>query len=35
MYPKLLSFPKPPYPAAARAVRATGEVVVLVKIDKG
>jgi len=34
MYPKLLSFPKPPYPAAARAVRATGEVIISVKIDK-
>jgi TonB family protein len=34
MYLKLLSFPKPPYPAAARAVRATGEVVVLIKINK-
>jgi TonB family protein len=34
MYPKPLSFPKPPFPAAARAVRATGEVVVAIKIDK-
>ena len=34
MYPKLFSFPKPAYPAAARAVRASGEVVVAVKIDK-
>jgi TonB family protein len=34
MYPRILSFPKPPYPAAAKAVRATGEVVVTVKIDK-
>lgn len=34
MYPKLLSFPKPPYPPAARAVRATGEVVISVKLIK-
>lgn len=34
MYPKLLSFPKPPFPPAAVAVRATGEVIVLVKIGK-
>lgn len=34
MYPKLLSFPKPGYPPAARAVRATGEVIVVVKIDR-
>jgi len=33
-YPKIVSLPKPPYPAAARAVRATGEVVVEVKIDR-
>jgi hypothetical protein len=33
MYPKLLSSPKPGYPAAARAVRVRGEVVVAVKID--
>jgi TonB family protein len=32
--PKLVTFTKPPYPPAARAVRATGEVVVEVKIDK-
>ncbi|MDQ6785767.1 MAG: energy transducer TonB [Acidobacteriota bacterium] len=34
IYPKLLSFPQPPFPPAAKAVRATGEVVVLVKIGK-
>ena len=34
MYPKLLAFPKPGYPAAARAVGARGEVIVAVKIDK-
>lgn len=33
-YPKIVKLPKPPYPAAARAVRAMGEVVVEVKIDK-
>ncbi len=34
MFPKLVKFIVPPYPAAARAVRATGEVIVAVKIDK-
>jgi TonB family protein len=34
LYPKIIKFPKPPYPAAARAVRATGEVLVDVKINK-
>lgn len=33
-YPKPTNLVKPPYPAAARAVRAIGEVVVEVKIDK-
>src|SRR5690606_22356928 len=33
-YPKITKLPKPPYPAVARVVRATGEVVVEVKIDK-
>ncbi len=33
-YPKITKLPKPPYPAAARAVRAIGEVVVEVKIDR-
>jgi TonB family protein len=33
-YPKITKLPKPPYPAAALAVRAGGEVVVEVKIDK-
>ncbi len=33
-YPKIIKLSKPPYPAAARAVRANGEVVVEVKIDK-
>jgi TonB family protein len=32
-YPEPAVLPKPPYPAAARAVRAQGEVVVAVKID--
>ena len=32
-FPKALSLPKPPYPPAARAVRASGEVVISVKID--
>jgi len=32
-FPKPTSLPKPPYPPAARAVRAVGEVVVSVKID--
>ncbi|HEY0461262.1 MAG TPA: energy transducer TonB [Pyrinomonadaceae bacterium] len=32
-YPKIVKLPKPPYPAAARAVQAVGEVVVEVKID--
>ncbi len=34
MFPKLVKFIVPPYPAAARAVGATGEVIVAVKIDK-
>jgi len=34
LYPKIIKLAKPPYPAAARAVRAVGEVVVEVKIDK-
>ena len=34
VFPKLVKFIVPPYPAAARAVRATGEVIVAVKIDK-
>jgi TonB family protein len=34
MFPKLVKFIVPSYPAAARAVRATGEVIVAVKIDK-
>ena len=33
-YPKPTSLPKPPYPAAARAVRARGEVVVDIRIGK-
>jgi len=33
-YPKLLSLPQPRFPPAARAVRATGELIVLVKIGK-
>jgi Gram-negative bacterial TonB protein C-terminal len=33
-YPKIIMLPKPLYPAAARAVRAFGEVVVSVEIDK-
>ena len=33
-YPKIVKLSKPPYPAAAQAVRATGEVVVEVKIDR-
>ncbi len=33
-YPKITKLAKPPYPAAARAVRAIGEVVVEVKIDR-
>ena len=33
-YPKPLTLPRPPYPPAARAVRASGEVVVKVNIDK-
>jgi TonB family protein len=32
--PKIIKFIKPPYPAAARAIRAEGEVVVEVNIDK-
>lgn len=32
--PKIIEFVKPPYPPAARAVRAMGEVVVEIKIDK-
>lgn len=32
-FPKATSLPKPPFPAAARAVRSSGEVVVDVKID--
>ena len=31
VFPKLVKFIVPPYPAAARAVRATGEVIVTVK----
>lgn len=34
LFPKLVKFITSPYPAAARAVRATGEVIVAVKIDK-
>ena len=34
LYPKPLSFPRSIYPAAALAIRASGEVVVAVKIDK-
>ena len=34
IYPKILSFPKPPFTPAGRAVRATGEVIVLIKIGK-
>lgn len=34
LYPKITKFVKPPYPAAARAVRATGEVLVDVVIDQ-
>ena len=33
-FPKPISLPKPVYPAAARAVRAEGEVIVATKIDK-
>jgi TonB family protein len=33
-YPKITKLAKPPYPAAARAVRASGVVVVEVKIDR-
>jgi TonB family protein len=33
-YPKILLLPRPPFPAAARAVRAAGEVVVEIKVDK-
>lgn len=33
-YPKIVKIQKPPYPAAARAVGAAGEVVVEVKFDK-
>lgn len=33
-FPKPLSLPKPPFPPAARAVRATGEVIVNVSIDR-
>lgn len=33
-FPKPISLPKPPYPPVARAVRATGEVVVSIKIDR-
>ena len=32
LYPKPMSLPKPPYPPVARAVRASGEVIVTVKI---
>lgn len=33
-YPKITRLARPPYPAAARAVRVFGEVVVEIKIDK-
>ena len=33
-YPKLLRFPKPSYSVNARLIHATGEVIVVVKIDK-
>ena len=33
-YPKIINLARPPYPAAARAVLARGEVVVELKIDK-
>jgi TonB family protein len=33
-FPKAVSIPKPPYPPAAAAVRASGEVLVSVEIDK-
>ena len=33
-FPKPISLPKPPYPPAARAVRASGEVIVSIKIDR-
>lgn len=33
-YPKLLIFPQPHFPPAARATRTTGEVIILVKISK-
>lgn len=33
-FPKVISIPKPPFPPAARAVHAFGEVIVSVKIDK-
>ncbi|MBK8467250.1 MAG: TonB family protein [Chloracidobacterium sp.] len=32
-FPKPIVLPKPPYPAAAKAIRARGEVVVTVKVD--
>lgn len=34
MFPKLVKFIRPPYPAAARATRTTGEVIVAMKINK-
>lgn len=34
LFPAIVKLAKPPYPAAARAVRAWGEVVVEVKIDR-
>lgn len=34
VFPPVLNLPKPPYPPAARAVRASGEVVVDVEIDE-
>jgi hypothetical protein len=33
-FPKLIEFPKPPFPPAAAAVRANGEVIVNVEIDR-
>jgi len=33
-FPKIINVPKPPYPAAARAVRASGEVVVAIKVGQ-